>query len=96
MRTFLAFLSLACLVGPAMAQQASPCGPRDEILSALLSKYKEKPVAFGLSKSSHSMTVITASAKGTWTELVIQPDGKTCMVDSGEGWQANEQSGDGT
>ena len=94
MRSLLAGLSLACLVGPAMAQQAM-CGQREQILGALLSQYKEKPVAAGLSKGSGSLTVITASSTGTWTELVIQPDGKTCMVDSGEGWQVNEQ-GDGT
>jgi hypothetical protein len=92
-----AALAAALLIpGLAGAQQAGAmCGSREEALASLLSKYQEKPVAFGLSQASKTLTVITASSKGTWTELVIKPDGQTCVVDSGEGWQMNAVEGDG-
>jgi hypothetical protein len=92
-----AALAAAFLIpGHALAQQSGAmCGSREQALASLQSKYSEKPVAFGLSQGSHTLTVITASSKGTWTELVIKPDGQTCVVDSGEGWQMNAVEGDG-
>lgn len=82
---FLAALVAATLAAfPCLAQQPE-CGERADLLTLLEQKYGERPVSFGLSNRGVVLE-ITASDSGSWTFLVTDGTGKTCVVDVGEGW----------
>ncbi len=70
---------------PAGAQAA--CGDRAKMITHLGANYSEQPVAIGLTSSGAVIEVLT-SPSGTWTFLVTEPSGLTCMVASGESWES--------
>lgn len=86
--TLLRFLALGALAlavsAPAAAQTA--CGERGTIADRLAQKYGEHPVSIGLATNG-SVIEVFVSDDGTFTILVTSPDGRTCLVAAGEGWQ---------
>ena len=66
--------------------QANPnCRERDSIVEVLATRYKETRRAYGLSNPLQ-MLELFASDSGTWTALMTTPDGKSCIVASGDAW----------
>ena len=83
-------LMMALLAAHATAAEAagSPvCAPRAQLLKQLSSKYKEVPVAVGLSSTGSLVEVLTSDNGSTWTIMVSQPNGASCLVATGEGWE---------
>ena len=70
-----------------------PCGSRPEILKQLSSRFKEAPVALGLAKNGSVVEVLTSDDGETWTILVSQPNGSSCLVAIGEGWEELKRVG---
>lgn len=66
------------------------CGERDAIASALASTYHEKPVAIGL-VSNGTMLEVFASREGTFTILMTEPTGRSCMITAGESWEMQQE-----
>jgi hypothetical protein len=66
---------------------ATPCGARAEVLKQLSKKFKEAPVAVGLSSGGQLIEVLTSDSGSTWTIIVSQPNGMSCLVADGESWQ---------
>ncbi len=81
MRILVASLLLAI---PAHAQQQ--CAPLPDALAGLAKNHQEQVAAQGLSATGDLM-VITASAKGGWSVLIVKPDGTACMAAFGEGFE---------
>src|SRR4051794_34973369 len=73
--------------------QASPvCGSRHDLLQQLSKQYKEEPVALGLSASGSLIEVLTSESGSTWTLMVSQPNGPSCLVAAGESWEELKRS----
>ena len=81
LRAIIASLFLAL---PANAQQA--CLALPQFLDGLAEKYAETPRMSGLAGTQ--LLVITASEAGTWTALMVNPDGSACLVSAGEAFVA--------
>ena len=79
------FLTLVLTTSNANAQQ-STCGDRTKIIAYLASKYKEVPRAMAITGGNTFMEIFISPA-GTWTTLITTPNGQTCIVASGEGWE---------
>ncbi len=71
--------------GPAPAKQ---CDQRARVLGHLAQKYKEMPVAIGVTTSGGMVEVLTTGDGGTWTIILSNPNGTSCLVAAGEGWRA--------
>ncbi|MDX8496591.1 hypothetical protein RFN29_34350 [Mesorhizobium sp. VK22B] len=69
------------------------CGSRPEILKQLSSRFKEAPVALGLAKNGSVVEVLTSDDGETWTIMVSQPNGPSCLVAAGEGWEELKRVG---
>ncbi len=83
-----ALLALAVfLVSSAAVAQVS-CGQRDKIVEWLAVKYKEAPIATGVSNNGRLVEVLTTQDGDTWTLIVTSPDGNSCLIGSGQGWRA--------
>tara|TARA_Y100000588_G_C13975802_1_gene804980 strand:+ start:257 stop:565 length:309 start_codon:yes stop_codon:yes gene_type:complete len=74
----------ALFAGPAQAQMI--CGPRSDIVEKLTTQYEEHQAAMGLASNGTLFEVFSSKA-GSWTIMVSEPGGKTCLVATGEGWQ---------
>ncbi len=72
---------------PTLAAESRPvCSERAKFLNALSSVHSESPVAMGLGANG-SVVGVLASKTGSWTILVTSPNGTTCVVAVGEGWE---------
>lgn len=74
------------------AAQSAPgggqCAARDRVVSALAAKYGETRHGIGLAANNTVMEVFASEKTGTWTITVTMPTGVTCMVASGQGYEA--------
>jgi len=75
-----------------VAAAANQCNNRDEVLTLLSNKYKEAPVAFGVTNTGGLVEVLSAGDGQTWTIIITSPKGTSCLVAAGEGWRAFEAS----
>jgi hypothetical protein len=88
MRPLLASLSLLGVLAALPASAQAVCGKRSDLLGQLAGRWKEAPVAMGL-KDDGTMLEVVASADGsTWTVLITQPSGASCVVATGERWES--------
>ena len=90
MRSVIAAIGVALVAVPAQAEQAQQaqqvCGERATLMLHLEQKFSEQPIAMGLTARGAVLEVLT-SPSGTWTFLVTEPSGRTCMVASGKSWE---------
>lgn len=70
------------------AQRA--CLPHDGVDSKLRNEFGEKVLGRGISKDGTLLEVFMAPA-GTFTVIKTTPQGLSCVVDFGEGWQTLNQ-----
>ncbi len=69
---------------PANAQAV--CGDRGEIVSRLETAYQEKASAIGLAGNGGVVELYT-SEKGSWTLLLTQTTGVSCLIAAGDSWE---------
>ncbi len=83
-------LGLAGLILVAQAAQAqgAQCAPRDTVIAHLSEKYGETRRSIGLAGQGAVMEMHAASDTGTWTITMTLPNGTTCMIASGQGYEA--------
>lgn len=78
-------IGLAFLIaGPAAAENA--CGHHDAIAGALNAKYGESMAAQGLQSSTRLFEVWRSTESGSWTILVVLPNGLACVMATGVAW----------
>lgn len=78
-------LALTLLTAPAHARQK--CGARGEIVQRLGNQYGETRRGLGLGGGDRVVEVFASDATGTWTITVTLPDGRMCLVASGQSWE---------
>ena len=73
---------------PSEGASAQPqCNTRDETIKQLSDKYREAPVALGVTNTGHLIEVLAAKDGKTWSIIVTSPQGMSCLVIAGEGWR---------
>ena len=70
-----------------IAQSEPQCAPRAEVVAGLAQTYGETRRSVGLAANNAVMEVFAAADTGTWTLTVTMPDGMTCLVASGQGYE---------
>ncbi len=90
MTKVLVLISGLILFGASASAQV-PCTQRTEIVTELAGKYKEVPVAIGVTSKGHLVEVLSSENGRTWTIIVTTPDGMSCVVSVGEGWRTRQQ-----
>lgn len=66
------------------------CAKQGLMQQLLAEKYKEAPVGVGTVNRDRYMQLFV-SAEGTWTMLMTQTDGQSCIIASGENWDSLPQ-----
>ena len=77
-------------LGSLEAAAQSACSPRTDVVGHLAKKYGEAPVAIGVTNKGGLVEVLTSNDGNTWTIIVSQPNGTSCMVAAGEGWRSKK------
>ncbi len=76
------------LLSPVPAAAASAgCGPHTEIVKELESRFEERQKGIGLASNGAVIEIFT-STTGSWTILMSFPNGQSCMMADGEGWES--------
>ena len=83
-RTIAAALAIALVATSANAQ--SMCAKRDTMVGQLTSKYGESPQGSGLNSTTKMLEIWASTATGTWTILVTDPNGTSCIMAAGKDW----------
>ncbi len=80
-----ALLFAAFASATAKAEQGPVCAPRDTIVEKLTTQFKETRRSYGL-QGAAAVFEIYASEKGTWTMIMTQTTGVTCVLAAGDAW----------
>lgn len=74
----------------ALAQ--AQCGKRDTVLATLADKFGETRRGMGIAANNGVMEVFASDTSGSWTITVTMPDGLTCLVASGQSYEAMQDA----
>ena len=84
-RTLAAAFALLLTVQAANAEEA--CNLRDAVVGQLDTQFDEQVAGRGLAANGKLMLELFVSEAGSWTVLVSEPGGRSCILGSGEAWQ---------
>jgi hypothetical protein len=86
MSKILLILAFTALSTAAHAQSVTPCMDREAIVQRLLEKYQEVQQSIGLS-GSVLVEVFVSFETGSWTILMTDAGGRSCVLASGQNWE---------
>lgn len=72
---------------PANAQGRN-CAPRDVVVQRLAEKYGESRQSIGIGQQGMVMETFASEESGSWTITVTMPTGMTCLMASGQSYEA--------
>ncbi len=84
------FLSIIIWMGLEARSHPIPCAGHADVLASLKRKFGEELKAAGVTRNKQLIELLV-SAKGTWTFLLVTPDGKACLIESGDGWEKTQE-----
>ncbi len=71
-----------------LASAQSRCGPHDSMTATLAAQYKESQAA--RATVADALVELFVSEAGTWTMLVTNGSGVSCILAAGDGWESIE------
>jgi len=83
----MSFGFVALILATQNAFAAPNCAERSFVLNELGTKYRETRRAMGLAANNTMMEMFASADTGTWTLTVTMPNGTTCLVASGDGYE---------
>lgn len=83
--SLIAAFALTLTASSAHAQQF--CAARDKVVAQIEKQFKEKVSGRGLAAQGKQLIELFVSQTGSWTMLVSDPQGRSCVMASGEDWQ---------
>jgi len=87
----LGFGALLAATGPSFAQSSGACAMRHPVIERLAATYGETRQSIGLGANNQVVEVFASRETGTWTITVTNPNGLTCLVASGQAYEALEE-----
>lgn len=88
MPRFLALFATLFTLAASTAQAQNNCAPRVVVLDHLAQNFGETRQYIGLGQDGHVIEVFASTDSGTWTITVTLPNGLTCLVASGDAFEA--------
>jgi len=83
-----AFMPIGTSAAAQAPAQEPACAPHPELVRALAKDYGERLVSVGLTNTGALMEVLASADGATWSVLITQVSGLSCMVLSGSSWMA--------
>ncbi len=76
---------MAATAPPALAAGIQ-CAARDNVTENLAVKYEEEQAGIGLQSQDRLVEIWASPETGSWTLLMTQADGTTCVLATGHNW----------
>lgn len=76
----------------AWGQIPQACAARETLLESLKSGFGEVPAGFGMTGNGGVFELLV-SPGGSWSLILSLPDGKSCLLATGDGWETTRQPG---
>ncbi|TPM19170.1 hypothetical protein [Mesorhizobium sp. B2-3-5] len=70
------------------AQAQLVCGAHNDVVAGLAQAFQEKQIGYGVVGQA-AIVEIYVSASGSWTMLITDVKGRSCILAAGEGWENN-------
>ena len=83
--------ALACGMASTAMAQTQNCAKRDSVLERLAERYGESRQSIGMAPQGRVVEVFASLETGTWTITVTMPNGVTCLVASGQSYEALDE-----
>lgn len=74
---------------PTSADAQTVCGKRDDIIQQLKVKYGETRRTMGVQQGRGVVEMYASAETGSWTILVTDPRGMTCLMAAGEAFETD-------
>lgn len=88
----LIFCSIAFVIMASVASsQSANCGPHDRVVAGLATGYGESRRSIALGANNVIVETFVSNQTGTWTITATSPDGPTCLVASGQSYEAVDE-----
>ncbi|WP_037316739.1 hypothetical protein [Ruegeria halocynthiae] len=81
-------MGLGIMVLAAQQAHARTCAPRADMVKRLTETYGETRQSIGIAQQGAMVEVYASDQSGSWTITVTLPDGTTCLVASGQAYEA--------
>ena len=81
----------ALFISAPSANAEQVCAARDKAVMQLEKQFEERVSGRGLATNGKRMVELFVSEVGSWTVLVSEPTGRSCIVASGDSWQGIKQ-----
>ncbi len=81
-------LGIMVLAAQQVQAQNRNCAPRADVIERLAGTYGETRKGIGIARQGAVMEVFASDETGSWTITVTLPDGMTCLVASGQSFEA--------
>lgn len=96
MKVFVAIVVSLAVLGEGVflssATAQTLCGRRDDFVRQLRDKYGETRHSVGIAQGNRVMEIFASDETGSWTILITDPQGTSCLVTAGEGFRTEEPS----
>ena len=63
------------------------CGPRKDVLTKLAGSLHQQPSSVALTSNGQLLEVLKSDTDLVWTILITSPQGLSCVIATGDGWQ---------
>lgn len=89
-RLLTTLVAVILTAAPALAQPVLPqavCGTREEVTTKLEAAFGELQKGAGVVSERRVLELWQSSSTGSWTVLMTQTDGQTCIIAAGNHWR---------
>ena len=76
--------------------QAQSCMPFEAMAAGLAQTWSEMPRIRALTSDGSVLVIFASGASGTWTAIIVTPEGTACQVAFGDAFEALEATAPGT
>jgi len=81
------------LPSEARSMTAAACADRETVIERLARNYGETRRGIGLGANNALMELFASTDTGSWTITMTMPDGRTCLIASGEAFETLQPAG---
>ena len=82
-RPLLIAAALVLLSSAAVAQNI--CAPREDVVKRLWAKWQEAQITVAMINDGRLLEIFV-SEKGSWTAIISDPNGRSCVASAGQEW----------
>lgn len=83
----IALMSAVMVLPASQAAAQQVCLVRDDVIKQLDKQFREAVTGRGLTQTGEAMVELFASKEGSWTLVVTDVAGRSCVLASGDAWQ---------